>query len=232
MSERLRRETKQVDAKSPSHCSTGRHVGQFAESFSIAFAHSHTAIRFIVAAKGARGNRPQARARKRVTGYGRKETLHGPAAEQDDDCKRRLRQYKSLRQSISRYIESGNVRPNEPKREEELTLLVDGKHDSATEDQPRQPRRRPAPEPRNPFLAEDPRRAVERVPVLCPRFERLHPRLDDTAQIGGSGISFRVQSSHDMKENALERHGRIDGNDTGDGADRKRDAGRQGLAWS
>lgn len=57
-------------------------------------------------------------------------------------------------------------------------LLVHGKHNAATQDQPRQPRQGTAPKGQHALLLEDHGRAADRVPVLLAGLDALHPRLD------------------------------------------------------
>mgnify|MGYP007100401283 CR=1 FL=1 len=122
---------------------------------------------------------------------------------------------------------------SEREEDEGCTLLVHGEHDAAAEHQARKARRRAAPEPQDALLGKDARRAVERVAVLRARLERLHARLDDTAGRAAASAMSKESAGWDegRREDALEGHGRVDGDDAGDGADRKRDPCRERLSW-
>ena len=62
-------------------------------------------------------------------------------------------------------------------------LLIHGKHNPATHNQPRQPRQRPAPESQHPLLLEDNARTPERVTIQRAGLDALHARLDGVERL-------------------------------------------------
>lgn len=83
-------------------------------------------------------------------------------------------------------------------------LLIHGKHDTTTQDQPDQPRQCPTPERQDTLLLKDHARAAERVAVQRARFNALHARLDgverlryiDSDQPSNAAHGKRASRSH------------------------------------
>lgn len=75
--------------------------------------------------------------------------------------------------------------------------------------------------PQNPLLFEYSARAVERIAIILPRFERLHPSLDYTVHAVRLGVPKQGKKVH-----ALKRHSTVDGYDARCCSDTKGDGHR------